>query len=334
MKISHHCWLALILIILTPITHSKSFSIGLWGDMPYNKNNDGAKDGEKMLRLIQSINQSKLAFTVFDGDSKDGSSLCSDDAIGSEVHALFQRLQSPAIYVLGDNEWTDCHRLNNGGYDALERLAFLRKTFFATPYSLGQQKIKVERQPNYPENSRWRYGSVMFVGLNVTGSNNNKIEPEQCLASTSARTVEQCAASQIEYTARDAANGAFLRQSFDLAKQQQLRGLMVIIQADMGFDLPESPVVDERSLKIFNGYNSFLATLAEETTNYQGQVVLVHGDTHFFKIDKPLWSPTRLIKNFTRVETFGSPHLHWIKATIDEHNPNVFIFQPVMVNGN
>ena len=34
------------------------------------------------------------------------------------------------IYVPGDNEWTDCHRANNGGYDPLERLAFLRAMFY------------------------------------------------------------------------------------------------------------------------------------------------------------------------------------------------------------
>ena len=31
-------------------------------------------------------------------------------------------LRGPVIYTPGDNEWTDCHRVNNGGYNPLERL--------------------------------------------------------------------------------------------------------------------------------------------------------------------------------------------------------------------
>jgi hypothetical protein len=31
----------------------------------------------------------------------------------------------------------------------------------------------LERQAGYPENVRWAYGPVTYVGLNVTGSDNN-----------------------------------------------------------------------------------------------------------------------------------------------------------------
>jgi len=43
--------------------------------------------------------------------------------------------------VHGDNEWTDCHRPNNGGYNPLERLAKVRATFFPSPgRTLGQHQ--------------------------------------------------------------------------------------------------------------------------------------------------------------------------------------------------
>ena len=46
------------------------FSFGLWGDMPYAK----AGDGPKMPALLASLNASDIAFSVYDGDIKDGSS--------------------------------------------------------------------------------------------------------------------------------------------------------------------------------------------------------------------------------------------------------------------
>lgn len=115
------------------------------------------------------------------------------------------------IYVPGDNEWTDCHRRNNGGYDNLERLAFLRHTMFAETDSFGRRRLRLEHQgpPDgaYVENTRWKHGDVVFVGLNVPGSNNNKTSPADCPnPNNSARTQAQCDADNVEYAARDAAN--------------------------------------------------------------------------------------------------------------------------------
>ncbi len=50
------------------------------------------------------------------------------------------------MYVPGDNEWTDCHRVNNGGYNALERLDFIRRTLFNVEQSFGQHKMALEHQ--------------------------------------------------------------------------------------------------------------------------------------------------------------------------------------------
>ena len=52
-------------------------------------------------------------------------------------------------------------------------------------------------------------------------------------------------------------------------------------------------------------------------------MLFVHGDTHFVKMDKPLHSPGKMPSNLARVETFGSPSLHWVKATVDPASVNV-----------
>ena len=55
----------------------------------------------------------------------------------------------------GDNEWTDCHRGNNGKYDPLERLAVLREMFFPVPgLTLGERKRRVSTQAERARASR------------------------------------------------------------------------------------------------------------------------------------------------------------------------------------
>jgi len=40
------------------------------------------------------------------------------------------------------------------------------------------------------------------------------------------------------------------------------------------------------------------------------------------------------VEHFTRVETFGTPDSHWIRATIDPADPGVFRFDPMLVPAN
>ncbi len=312
---------------------SRSFAFGLWGDMPYARNGDGPK----IPTLIADLNGDPgLAFTVFDGDLKDGTSPCSDREYTDAIHR-FDQLQAPAVYVPGDNEWTDCHRQAAGGYDNLERLAHLRQTMFAGEESFGGHRMRLAHQgapgKQYSENTRWTVGDVVFVGLNIPGSNNNKVSSDKECTDGSVRTAADCAADNAEYQARNQADIDWLRRSFSSAKASWARGVLIVIQADPGFDLPET-AANERALPAFDGYTGFLAALVEETRGFRGQVVLVHGDTHFFKLDKPLVDQAHLLPNFTRLETFGSPNVDWVKVRVDPHSRNLFTFEPMIVAAN
>lgn len=333
----------------------RKFTFALWGDTPY-------ADLEKTTAipaLIRDINDSGVDFTVFDGDIKSGSSVCNNTSYAEAIDR-FNTFDEPMIYVPGDNEWTDCHRKNNGGFNPIERLGYVRSTMFASPDSFGREKLSLEHQDvgpvpgtSYPENTRWTFGGVVFVGLNIPGSNNNQVHPGQCIGSKSNRTQLDCDDDNAEYGARDAANIQFLNESFDMATARNARGLVVIMQADPSFDLPETETDNERTcvraaqgecldapnntnpnLANYDGYDAFLAALREKTVAFGtigGQVVLVHGDTHFFKVDKPFDSPTRLLPNFTRVCTFGSPGVNWVKVTVDPKSRNLFTFEPMIV---
>jgi len=309
------------------------FSFGLWGDMPYKK----AGDETRLPAVLQSINQTDIAFSIYDGDIKDGSSKCTDD-VYTDALAMFGKMVKPVVYVPGDNEWTDCHRLNNGGFDTLERLAHLRKVMFPTTDSLGQTRMPLQRQgklgEKYVENMRFQHGGVVFVGINMPGSNNNLVlNAKECTAK-SARKAAQCDAANAEYLERDAANVEWLKASFEQATKNQARGLVLVVQGDPGFDWPETEDADESALPEFLGYRNFMTALMAQTEKFAGQVLFVHGDTHFFKVDKPLYSPTKLLPNFTRLQTFGSPSLHWVRVTVDPRSAHLFQVQPVIVKQN
>lgn len=320
----------LAFIAMAGAAQAQAFSFGLWGDMPYAK----AGDEAKMPAILRSINQAPLDFSIFVGDIKDGSSRCTDD-VYTTAQAMFNRMAQPVVYIPGDNEWTDCHRLNNGGYDGLERLAHVRQVMFATPLSFGQRKLPLQSQDDaqglYKENKRFTRKGVTFVTFNIPGSNNNKVLDDKDCTQKSARTLAQCEQSQAEYLARDAANIAWLSASFEAAKTAKSRGIVLAFQGDPGFDLPETESVDESKAPSVSGYQAFLQHVVQETEQFNGQVLLVHGDTHFFKMDKPLHGPTRTLPNLTRLQTFGSPNMHWVKVNVNPKRPGLFDVEPMMV---
>jgi hypothetical protein len=282
------------------------FEFALIGDVPYT-----AIHETQYENMLAEINGEHVAFTVHDGDIKSGSTLCADAVYTTEL-ARFERFQRPLIYTPGDNEWTDCHRANNGSYDPLERLTLLRSVLFADPAtSHGVRELELTHQgPAYPENARWAYGRVTFATIHVVGSNNNL-----------GRTPENDA----EYAARNTANRAWLSETFDQATAAGNRGIMFVIQAN--------PF--EANTAVPSGFDDFINTLRQETLAFDGQVVLVHGDTHTIRIDKPLLTDAGVrIENFTRVETFGNPDAHWVRVSVDAHDPEVFSYQMEIVAAN
>jgi hypothetical protein len=75
--------------------------------------------------------------------------------------------------------------------------------------------------------------------------------------------------------------------------------------------------------------------LRTQVIAFPGQSVLVHGDSHYFKLDKPLnYDNGQVVAKFTRVETFGASNTHWVAAIVDPRDPNLFEFSPRIVGGN
>lgn len=324
------------------------YAIGLWGDLPYSDLQ--AKVG--VPNLIADMNSQRLKFTVHDGDLKAGNATagsvtptnCADGLYGQAL-AYLNALKAPAMFTPGDNDWTDCDRPKNGGYNSLERLDFQRKLFFSTAYSFGQKKLKQEVQTGAPyclsfggnsvpcvENRRWTVGRVTYVTLNVQGSCNNLCDT---------------APDPAEYAARNAANIAWLKETFVVAKQLGSAAVMIISQADPGFSTSEfdAPQRDPKTLAQTDGkpdgFQEFLLTVRSEVIAFRKPVVYVHGDSHYFRIDRPMLNAAgQRLENFTRVETFGdnasngNNDVNWVKVMVDAKSREVFSYQAMIVPAN
>ncbi|MBY0502471.1 MAG: hypothetical protein K2X03_01085 [Bryobacteraceae bacterium] len=286
----------------------RRFSFGLIGDQQYN-----AEQEAKFPRVIDAMNREKLRFVTHDGDTKSGESACSDATFANRL-AVFQRSIHPFILTPGDNDWTDCGAKAADHRDPRERLAHIRKLFYPQPErSLGQRKLALLPQSSLPafrdfvENAMWAEGEVLFATLHIVGTNNNL-------------------AQRAEFGPRNQANLFWLRAAFAIAKQRKFRALMLIMQANPKFEERQRPAAD--------GFGEMIRLLEKETIAFPGQVVMVHGDSHYFRIDKPLAPTPARIENFTRVETFGPPDVHWVRATVDPRNPMIFVFEQRIVSEN
>jgi hypothetical protein len=314
-----------------------SYSIGLWGDVPYSVHQQTIG----VPNLIADMNSSRLAFTIHDGDLKQGSGSPCEDALYVRSEGYLNSLVSPAMYTPGDNEWTDCDRASNGGFNSLERLNHIRATMFDTPNSFGvHPMLQAVQAPPYVEDRRWEFGPVTYATLNIPGSDNNltDVDPDPA-----------------EYAARNTATIAWMRQAFDYAESHGSDALMLVVQANPGFDRFDAMRAPPRNPQTLladlqppdpgagNGYDEFLLALRAEVIDFAKPVVLVHGDSHYFRIDKPLLDRNgSRIEWFTRVETPGdnqgtgntSNDVQWVKATVSPHNPDVFSFEQVIVAPN
>lgn len=319
------------------------FDFALIGDMPYTR----AQEREYQ-RVLAALNANELAFVAHIGDfqfdarpyNRDPSQAampCVEENYQA-VLTSFQSVRHPFILTPGDNDWADCAPLAARKVDTLALLERVRTLFFPAGRSLGQRTLPVMQQsadPQYArfrENQRWSVNGVAFVTLHIIGSNDN--------SGTSP-------ANQAEHAERKAANIAWMKQAFAAARAEGSRGLVILTQANPGFENFWPAAARTRYFLPFiargqplpepkTPYGDYVRALAAELETYDKPVAYLHGDTHLFRIDKPLYSAKtgRVFENFTRVETFGWPDTHWVRASIDPSDPQLFRFKPEIVPAN
>jgi len=158
----------------------------------------------------------------------------------------------------------------------------------------------------------------MFATLHVVGSNN-------ALASFAGRT----AADDEEVARRIEAARDWIAVTFAKAKAENARGVLLMFQANPGFELAKG----SNGRK---GFEEIIADLERETVEYKKPVALVHGDSHYYRVDKPMLGAIskRRIENATRVETFGADDVHWLRVEVDPNSDEVFSVHQEIVDAN
>jgi hypothetical protein len=314
-------FLLMLLTLATPAAAAgpSAFEFVALGDMPYTI----PRDYERVDRLIAAINARRPSFSIHVGDIKSGSTPCTDEAF-QKIADQFATFDGPLVYTPGDNEWTDCHRRNAGGYDILERLAKIRAMFYPRPdRSLGRTPMPVESQATvmpghaaFVENVRFEKNGVLFVTLHVVGSNNS-FESNHKLP-----WIE-------EFFARDRANEAWLEDSVRRAVATNARALVIAMQANV-YDIRQTyPVIPPAS-----GFVRTIRAISEAAKAFKRPILVVNGDEHTFEYLPMLGLDLKPIPNVMRLQVMGADLVHAVTVRVDPDLPAVFAVEPLIVPEN
>jgi hypothetical protein len=305
--------LGLIGVATAQTSGTEKFSVIAMGDMPYVL----PADFIRFENLIRAVNSDKPAFSVHVGDIKSSNTPCTE-AYYEKIIGYLGEFESPLIYTPGDNEWTDCNKVAAGSYDPEERLEVVRKLFFKDNTSFGKTKITTLPQSEsagfskFVENRTWDFNGIVFGTVHLVGTNNFFLPTSKNHNS--------------EFFERDKANVAWLAEIFNHAKKVNSAGIFIFTQADMFSE-------DKAASGCFN---RFLRELKILTTDFKEPVVLVHGDSHKFIVDKPFLQEDskRVLENFTRIQVFGEQDIQAVKIIINTGSKSLFQVEQFLVSGN
>ena len=182
-------------------------------------------------------------------------------AYDQKIYDLWTAFERPLVYTPGDNEWSDCHKVGEGGGvytraatscttrrqrqshrlrggDPIANLELVRSIFFSdTGRALGEARKLLLSQaqaydPAHPsdaqfvENVMWEQSNVLFVTLNIPGGSNNDQDVWYGAPTLSAAQVKEIAE-------RTDADIRWLDAAFARAKKDGVVGVVIVEQADM-----------------------------------------------------------------------------------------------------
>lgn len=322
---------------------NQPFSFAVIGDTPYGV----AKRAELPL-LVQKINSDQSVRLVAHlGDLKAGKNIPCTNAYFEDVKSVFeapatsgQGFNVPFVFTPGDNEWADCHVAikNNGAFTPTERLQYIRQLFFPVPgLTLGHHPRLVLTEAldpayrDFVENVMWMDAGVVFVTVNITGSNNDIAwwgDPATSLSADYASYPSQ----QQEVETRARANTAWIDRAFLAARLIHARGLVLISQADP-WDTTEPDYIDYNQVPYtkLTGFDGLIQQIGTRAASFGQPVLLLEGDSHRYKTDNPfsassplhgLHAGTPVAENITRIVVEGElGRTEYLRVTVDPRNP-------------
>lgn len=290
-------------------TPAGRLTFALLGDTPY-----GDPQRAVFPALVDDVNEDRsVRFVLHAGDVKSGSQTC-DDARFADLAQLYDTFEDPFVLTPGDNDWTDCHRTNNGSYLPTERLDRFRELFYPQPgVTTGGRILRVRTQADdpehraYVENTIFKRHRVVFAAVHVVGSSNG-LAPWTGLPGGDLPALREA-----EFAAREAAALAWIDEAFDRAERGRAEGVLLMLQAEPIAGDPGFVAVRERILT--------------RAAAFDGPVLLVHGDEHAYEVE-PAYGG---VANLTRLETFGDTATQWLRVTVDPRDDAVFSWTPQSV---
>ena len=314
--------------------------LAIIGDIPYGPARIAAFPAD----IAQINTDPTVSQVVHLGDIKNGSSRC-DTSYFEQIRADFDQFEDPLIYTPGDNEWTDCHRASNGGYQPAgrqidgapivtpgpSRLDEVRRIFFDRPgRTLGRDPLRVDAQGGrFVENVAWSAARVQFGVLNVPGSNNDLL-PWFGVA----ETPQLAQLQQREYERRNRADLRWLERIFSGARRTHARAVVLGIQADMW-----DPAITGDPVQ-YSGFTDLVRSLARQARAFGRPVLLLNGDSHVYESDTPLADPAATnatiygvpvaVPNLRRVTVDGSDNADdYLRLHVDPRTAGVFSWERV-----
>lgn len=236
---------------------------------------EGNDESPRLHRLQEAFEQEHLDFLIQLGPLQARRAPCNDQALFAHKLAL-DTLPLPVILLPDESLWAACPRVRGRNVDPLEQLERVREVLFADDASLGQRQIDLMRQSeqarfrSYRENVRWTHGNVMFVGLHLSGNNNN-------YRSEGGRNRE--------FEDRREANRQWLARAFFIARQAKMAAIVIATHADPEFDNKWEGKSGPNLLdglvshKKRDGYLEFKRQLRDLTVEFGAPVLLIHTST-------------------------------------------------------
>jgi hypothetical protein len=179
----------------------------------------------------------------------------------------------------------------------------------------------------YVENVLWKDSQVVFVTLNLPGSNNDTL-PWNAPFSNPAAQAEEVAN-------RTAADLHWLEIAFVWARLVRAKAVLIGTQADMWDPAAAVPGGDG-----LGAYTPIVKKIADRSVRFGRPVLLINGDSHVYGTDHPLADPssptgvihgTQAVPNLTRITVQGSTDAkEWLKLRINPRSPEVFGWQRIV----
>jgi hypothetical protein len=292
---------------------NSKLTLAVIGDMPYGASPTDKVEFNANPTFITAINNDKdVSMVLHAGDIHSGKEYCTQ-AYDSLIYSQWAAFKVPLVYAPGDNEWTDCHKIKEGGGaynaatggidyatdptthdwidyaggDPVANLDLVRSIFFSTPGKTlgGSMTVHTQAQEfdtahptdsSYVENVWFEKSGVLFVTLNIPGGSNNNTDPWYGAPTMSP-------AQQQEVANRTGATLRWLDTAFAKATANGDKALVIMEQADM-WDLDGKTMANQHLTE----YKQYIDKIATLTSAFTKPVLLINGDSHFYRSDNPL----------------------------------------------